>query len=219
MGARGFQDPSPALPGSDFEAWRVWPSFGWTDSAGRGFCPPGSLPPPSVLVSLCCVLSCPSLCCPPLLVPAAPGFGAFSFFGSSLSLCRLSPVSSVPWCFGLMPWAEFVCACGHYSITVVCGGLPSSPLFLVPFPVLRFRLSGFVSWSGVFGPPSWVLWGCLFGEVGPARSHGLDCTAASFTGADQWSSLPCYPERPRAAKPANMVLSVRIQRHCGYGTL
>ena len=69
------------------------------------------------------------------------------------------------------------------------------------------------------GPLSWVWWKCLFGEVGPARSHGLDRTAANFTGADQWSSLPCCPERPRAAKPAHMVRSVRIQRHCGDGTL
>ena len=92
---------------------------------------------------------------------------------------------------------------------------PPPSCFWSLFPVLRFRLSWFVSWLGVFGPPSWVFWGCLFGEVGPARSHGLDCTAASFTGADQWNSLPCCPERPRAAKPANMVLSVRIQRHCG----
>ena len=43
------------------------------------------------------------------------------------------------------------------------------------------------------------------GDVGPASSHGLDRTAANYTGADQWSSLPCYPERPRAAKSAHMV--------------
>ena len=48
----------------------------------------------------------------------------------------------------------------------------------------------------------------LSGEVGPASSHGLDRTAANFTGADQWSSLPCCPERPRAAKSAHMVRSV-----------
>ena len=46
------------------------------------------------------------------------------------------------------------------------------------------------------------------GDVGPASSHGLDRTAANFTGAAQWSSLPCCPERPRAAKSAHMVPSV-----------
>ena len=46
------------------------------------------------------------------------------------------------------------------------------------------------------------------GDVGPASSHGLDRTAANYTGADQWSSLPCCPERPRAAKSAHMVPSV-----------
>ena len=34
--------------------------------------PPGSLPPSSVLVSLCCVSFCPSLVLPLRLVPAAP---------------------------------------------------------------------------------------------------------------------------------------------------
>ena len=93
------------------------------------------------------------------------------------------------------------------------------PLVSCPFSV--FALLSFVVWflgCVLVGPWSCLLWGCLFGEVGPARSHGLDCTAASFTGADQWSSLPCCPERPRAAKPAHMVRLVRIQRHCGYCT-
>ena len=93
------------------------------------------------------------------------------------------------------------------------------PLVSCPFSVLALLSFG-VWFLGcvLVGPLSCLLWGFSFGEVGPARSHGLDCTAASFTSADQWSSLPCCPERPRAAKLAHIVRSVRIQWHCGYCT-
>ena len=141
-------------------------------------------------------------------------------FGSSLSFGRLSRVSSALRCSGLLPSAEFVFAfLGATQLLWSVAVPPPPPCVWSLFGFCASVCRGFVSWLCVGGPLSWLLWGCLFGEVGPARSHGLDCTAASFTGADQWSSLPCCPERPRAAKPAHMVRSVRTQRHCGYGTL
>ena len=58
------------------------------------------------------------------------------------------------------------------------------------------------------GPLFLFCLGDLIGDVGLASSHGLDRTAANYTGADQLSSLPCRPGRPRAAKSAHMVRSV-----------
>ena len=94
-----------------------------------------------------------------------------------------------PWWFSLPP---FLLAC----------------LFAPPFWFWCCVCCGLVCWSFVVGPlvlcvVGWFVWG-----VGPAVSHGLDCTAANYTGAVQWSSLPCGPERPRAAKSAHMVCSV-----------
>ena len=93
---------------------------------------------------------------------------------------------------------------------MVLGGPPSSPLVPAPLVLVLVRCLS----CSVF-----VVVGCCFGcflcvvgvfvrEVGPAPSHGLDRTAANFTGAGQLSSLPCCPERPRAAKSAHMVRSV-----------
>ena len=48
------------------------------------------------------------------------------------------------------------------------------------------------------------------GREDPEWSYGLDCTAASFTGAVQLSSLAFSPERPQAAKSANMVRMMRM---------
>ena len=44
----------------------------------------------------------------------------------------------------------------------------------------------------------------LGGSSVAGRSHGLDCTAASGSGADQCCSLPDSPGRPCAAKSAPM---------------
>ena len=127
--------------------------------------------------------------------------------GSSLSLCLFS-------CFA---------SCGDGSIlgSVLNLFLP----FWVPLtyrgsrrPPLCFCcplwLSGVlsvvlcVSFFVRCGAPFLVLsWGFI-GDVGLASSHGLDRTAANYTGADQLSSLLCRPERPRAAKSAHMVRSV-----------
>ena len=183
--------------------------------------------PAPCLLPLCgcpcvCVLFCPSLCCPSLLVPAAPGLRCFLCFLVPpclfvVLLAFLCPLCGAPVCCPVLNlfltfWV-LLNYCGPWRLLLL-------PLVSGPFSVFVLLSVGvwFVGCLWV-GPLSWVLWGCLFEEVGPARSHGLDCTAASFTGADQWSSLPCCPERPRAAKPAHMVRSVRIQRHCGDGTL
>ena len=128
-------------------------------------------------------------------------------FGFSLSFCRsfrvlvprvgdsvLCPIMN----FGCLPF-------GCYPISLVLGGFPSTPLCLPPLCFWCFVCRVLVCRCGA----SCLVWYVrVDGDVGPASSHGLDRTAANFTGADQWSSLPCCPERPRAAKSAHMVHSV-----------
>jgi len=59
---------------------------------------------------------------------------------------------------------------------------------------LRFLSPGFVCW--------FVFVAALGGSFVAGRSHGLGCTAASGTGADQCRSLPDSSGRPYAAKSA-----------------
>ena len=178
--------------------------------------PPGSLPPFFVLVFLCLCSVLPLLCCPLSLFLLPLFSGALTSFGCSLSLRRCSRVFFL--CLGAsVPCSALNLFCVFRVLLIDCGPRRSSLLSPCACPPL------FWCWCGVcralfllllFAAVLVVLvvfcvcWVCLFREVGPAPSHGLDRTAANFTGAGQLSSLPCCPERPRAAKSAHMVRSV-----------
>ena len=172
----------------------------------------------SRLPSLCflCVPVSVFLSVPPLLPSPlflASGFygGFHSLRGFSLSFCSLSCFGSGCWSVGSLSCTEFAgLLVGSYPILLVFGGLLFTPGCLPP--PWSWCLS-VLCWSVGVGPPfCFVCFVCVcfwvFGVVGPASCHGLDRTAVNFTGAVQWSSLPCGPERPRAAKTAHMVPSV-----------
>ena len=169
--------------------------------------PPGSLPPSSVFVSLCCVSFCPSLVLPFRQVPAAPLTVSHcpvappcpSVFSRVLLLVVMARSSAPCWiCF---------CPFGCLSHTVARDAPPS--VSVAPSGFLVFcRLCSVCPFLFAVGPLFLFCLGDLIGDVGLASSHGLDRTAANYTGADQLSSLPCRPERPRAAKSAHMVRSV-----------
>ena len=95
-------------------------------------------------------------------------------------------------------------------VPLIYRGSRLPPLFCCPlwfFGVFSVLLC--VSFWSLWGPCSVLSWD-LIGDLGLASSHGLDRTAANYTGADQLSSLPCRPGRPRAAKSAHMVRSVGL---------
>ena len=173
------------------------------------FCPllpPGSLPPSSVLVSLCLCAVLPLLCCPLSLFLTSLTKVLSLSFGFSLSFCRFFRVLAAFWWFGPLPFSAFGCVLfGCYPTSLVLGGSPSTPFCLPPLWFWCLVCRVLVCRCGA---SCLVLCVRVDGIVGPASSHGLDCTAVNFTGADQWSSLPCRPERPRAAKSAHMVPSV-----------
>ena len=175
--------------------------------------PPGSLPPFFVLVFLCLCSVLPLLCCPLSLFLLPLFSGALTSFGCSLSLCCCARVFFL--CLGAsVPCSALNLFCVFRMLLIDCGPRRSSLLSPCACPPL------FWCWCGVCRALCFFLlfavvlvvfcvcWVCLFREVGPAPSHGLDRTAANFTGAGQLSSLPCCPERPRAAKSAHMVCSV-----------
>ena len=163
--------------------------------------------PAPCLLPLCgcpcvCVLSCPSLCCPPLLVPAAPGLGAFSPFGSSLSFGRLSRVSSALRCSGLLPWAEFVFA--FLGAINYCGPwrFPLLPLVSGPFSVFALPSVGVLFLGGVLvGPLSWLLWGVFVrgSRTRPEPWTGLHCSEFHW----RWPvELPALRSRAPASSKA-----------------
>ena len=77
------------------------------------------------------------------------------------------------------------------------------------FPCCHFgRLTTLNSFLSFVFSPGFVGWLSLVVALGGSsvagRSHELDCTAASGSGADQGCSLPDSPGRPCAAKSAPM---------------
>ena len=154
--------------------------------------------------------SAPPLCCPLSLILPPLIQGAFTvIWPLPVFLSLFSCLVSASWCFGPLPRVEFVFDfLGATQLLWSSAVLPPPPFVC---PLFGFGALSVVFWFVgclLWGLLSCVLWVGLSGEVGPASSHGLDRTAANFTGADQWSSLPCCPERPRAAKSAHMVRSV-----------
>ena len=109
--------------------------------------------------------------------------------------------------FGVGKDIEFGLRKGPPPSTVARDAPPS--VSVAPSGFLVFcRLCSVCPFLFAVGPLVLFCLGDLIGDVGLASSHGLDRTAANYTGADQLSSLPCRPERPRAAKSAHMVRSV-----------
>ena len=169
--------------------------------------PPGFLPPSFVLVSLCLCSVLPLLCCPFSFFLRFLNYGVLTVpWLLPVSLSLLSWIGSSWWWVGLLSF-EFVClllGCYPFFVWSVTA-FPPTPFVCPPLwfwcVVCRFLFC----WCGASCLVSFVR---VNGVVGPASSHGLDRTAANYTGADQWSSLPCCPERPRAAKTAHMVPSV-----------
>ena len=152
-----------------------------------------------LVLPLPCAAPSPGSCSSPYCFSLSCGF--------SLSLCLLSWFASCG--DGLILGFVFMffvpCGCPSYTVahdSPLCSVAPSG--FLVFF---RFCS---VCPFGRCGAPVLFCLGDLIGDLGLASSHGLDRTAANYTGADQLSSLPCRPGRPRAAKSAHMVRSVGL---------